>query len=77
MANLLVVCQKVDEDDDLLGFFVGWIREFAKNFEKVFVITLAKGKYDLPSNVEVYSLGKERGDSKFVQLFRFYKYLLR
>lgn len=75
MNNLLIITQKVDEGDDLLGFFVDWIREFAIKFDKVFVITLAKGTYDLPSNVEVFSLGKERGSSKLIRLIAFYRLL--
>src|SRR3989344_5711431 len=74
--NLLIITQKVDEQDDLLGFFVDWIREFSAKFDKVFVITLAKGSYDLPGNVFVYSLGKERGNSKMSRLIVFYKLLL-
>ena len=73
----MVITQKVDENDDLLGFFVGWLREFSKYFEKVFVITLAKGEYELPANVFVYSLGKERGSGKFLRIIRFYRYLFK
>ena len=71
----MIITQKVDENDDLLGFFVGWIREFAKHFDRVFVITLAKGNYQLPKNVFVYSLGKERGTRKVTRLITFYKLL--
>lgn len=77
MRNLLIITQKVDENDDLLGFFVTWIREFAKYFDQVFVVTLGKGKYDLPDNVQVYSLGKELGRSKILQLLKLYKLLFR
>ncbi len=77
MRNLLLITQKVDTEDDLLGFFVDWIQEFSKKFDKVFVITLAKGNYKLPPNVHVYSLGKERGNSKIARLFNFYKYLFQ
>lgn len=73
--NLLIITQKVDAEDDLLGFFVDWIREFAKHFNRVFVITLAKGDYQLPKNVFIYSLGKERGTRKTVRLIAFYKLL--
>ncbi len=59
--KLLVITQKVDEKDDLLGFFVDWLREFAKHFEHVSVIALGVGSYELPKNVAVYSCGKERG----------------
>jgi glycosyltransferase involved in cell wall biosynthesis len=75
--NLLVITQKVDEDDDLLGFFIGWLREFSKRFDKVFVITLTKGRYTLPANVEVYSLGKEKNNSKIIRAWNFYKLLFR
>ena len=77
MKSLLIVTQKVDEQDDLLGFFVDWIREFSLHFEKVFVITLAKGKYQLPNNVFVYSLGKESNNSTIARIYNFYKYLFQ
>jgi len=75
--NLLIITQRVDEQDDLLGFFVDWIREFSLHFEKVFVITLAKGKYQLPNNVFVYSLGKESNNSTIARIYNFYKYLFQ
>ncbi len=58
--KLLILTQKVDENDDVLGFFVGWLEEFAKHCEKVTVVCLEKGDYDLPENVKVLSLGKEK-----------------
>jgi len=84
--RLLILTQKVDINDDVLGFFHDWIFEFARNCEKVTVICLYKGEYDLPSNVKVLSLGKEFDDSKFkignsklfIKLkfiFLFYKYI--
>jgi len=57
--RLLICTQKVDINDDNLGFFHDWIKEFAKHCEKVTVICLNKGKYNLPNNVKVLSLGKE------------------
>ncbi len=60
--RLLIITQKVDQNDDVLGFFHGWIREFAKHYEKVTVIALGVGEYDLPKNVKVLSLGKERAE---------------
>lgn len=58
--RLLIVTQKVDRDDDLLGFFHQWICEFAKHCDFVTVICLEKGEYALPANVRILSLGKER-----------------
>ena len=57
--KLLIITQKVDDHDDVLGFFVRWIEEFAKYVEKVTVVCLQKGTYYLPDNVTVLSLGKE------------------
>ena len=75
VRNLLIITQKVDQEDDLLGFFVDWIIEFSKHFEEVNVITLAKGNCDLPSNVHVHSLGKEKNSSRVFRFFKFYKLL--
>lgn len=70
--RILIFTQKVDFDDPILGFFHRWIEEFAKHFEKVFVVCLQKGKFNLPENVEVYSLGKEDGASRLKYIFRFF-----
>lgn len=79
--KLLIVTQKVDRDDPVLGFFHRWIEEFAKHCEKITVICLEKGEYNLPVNVKVLSLGKENhlyhshAIRRFVSLWRFYKYI--
>lgn len=57
--RLLILTQKVDQNDDVLGFFHGWIQEFSKHLEGVTVIALGVGEYHLPTNVQVLSLGKE------------------
>jgi len=73
--KLLILTQKVDRKDPILGFFHRWIEEFAKRYEFVTVICLEKGKYDLPSNVKVLSLGKEERNSKVRYIVLFYKYI--
>jgi len=70
-VKLLIVTQKVDRKDPILGFFHGWLIEFSKHCEKVSVIGQLVGEYNLPENVEVYSLGKEKGYSRLRQIFRF------
>ena len=66
--KLLIVTQAVDADDPALGFFVGWIQEFAKHVQNVEVICLKEGKHDaLPTNVRVHSLGKEKGPPRFAR----------
>ena len=73
--KLLIITQKVDIEDDNLSFFHRWIEKFAEKIDKVYVICLWEGKHNLPSNVRVYSLGKEKGWPKLIQLLRFYKYI--
>ncbi len=58
--RLLICTQKVDRDDPILGFFHGWIIEFTKHFDSVIVVCLEEGKHELPANVRVLSLGKEK-----------------
>ncbi len=72
--RLLVITQKVDEADDVLGFFVLWIKALSKRFDRVDVICLSSGTHHLPDNVHVYSLHKERGMLKWVQGIFFYVY---
>lgn len=71
--RLLIVTQAVDRNDPVLGFFHRWIEEFAKHFERVYVVCLKEGEHALPANVSIHSLGKEKGRSLFKYLFRFYR----
>lgn len=73
--RLLIVTQIVDTEDSYLGFFVRWIEEFAKHVESVEVICLKEGNHNLPKNVRVHSLGKEKGVSKLSYIFNFYTYI--
>ncbi|HKZ69188.1 MAG TPA: hypothetical protein VJ020_03855, partial [Anaerolineales bacterium] len=51
----------MDRADWLLGFTHGWLKALAARVESLKVICLEQGETDLPPNVEVISLGKERG----------------
>jgi len=73
--KLLILTQKVDVGDSALGFFHGWIKEFAEKFETIEVICLQEGKNELPENVFVHSLGKEGGRSRVKYIWRFYRYI--
>jgi glycosyltransferase involved in cell wall biosynthesis len=75
--RILILTQKVDERDPILGFFHRWIEEFAKHCENVIVICLEKGMYDLPKNVRVLSLGKETDISRAGYIARFYRHIWR
>lgn len=70
--RLLFITQKVDRSDDVLGFVHRWIEELASHWEKVTVLCLYEGEHHLPANVEVLSLGKEKGAFRAKYLFRFY-----
>jgi glycosyltransferase involved in cell wall biosynthesis len=59
--KLLIVTQAVDRTDPVLGFFHRWLIEFAKHAESLTVICLYEGEHQLPPNVRVHSLGKEKG----------------
>lgn len=68
--RLLILTQKVDRLDSNLGSFHRWIEEFSKYCQTVTVICLQEGTHDLPANVIVRSLGKEKGTTKLGQLLR-------
>jgi glycosyltransferase involved in cell wall biosynthesis len=65
-VRLLFVTQAVDEDDNVLGFTVEWIRALSRFVEQVICVAVRIGRHsDLPSNVRLLSMGKERGRSSF------------
>ena len=75
--KLLIITQKIDLDDSNLSFFHTWVEKFAENLDKVYVVCLSQGRYNLPKNVEVYSLGKEKGYSKIRKFLRLQKFVFR
>jgi glycosyltransferase involved in cell wall biosynthesis len=69
--RLLIVTQVVDRNHPILGFFHGWIEEFAKQCSEVRVVGLSVGTHAFPENTHVYSLGKEQKPaSAIVYAFR-------
>jgi glycosyltransferase involved in cell wall biosynthesis len=75
--NILIITQVVDTHNPVLGFFHAWIKEFSTHYEHVTVICLQKGMYDIPSNVRIISLGKERQVSKIRYLLNLYTHVVR
>lgn len=73
--NILIITQKIDKNDSYFGFFHDWITEFSKNCNKVTIISLETYNYLFPTNVSVYSLGKENHKSKINYLKNLYKYI--
>ncbi len=81
--KLLIITQKVDKNDPVLGFFHTWIIKLAEKFDSISVICLESGEYDLPQNITIHSLGKKLKSknynlkSKLKYIFNFYKYIWR
>lgn len=60
--KLLFITQVVDDRDAVLGFLPTWLRELAARVEQLTVVTFQAGTLpQLPPNVEVRSLGREKG----------------
>jgi len=73
--RLLVITQKVDKKDKVLGFFHRWLEEMASSFDFIEVIALGVGDCNLPQNIKVHSLGKEGKISRINKVINFYKLL--
>lgn len=76
--NLLWFNMVTDEEHPTQGFAVNWVRKAASHprVGHIFVITMMAGKYALPDNVVVYSVGKEKGYSEPRRVVEFYRLLL-
>jgi glycosyltransferase involved in cell wall biosynthesis len=72
-VRLLYVTYKVDAHDALVGYVVGWLQGLALHFEQIEVVCLAAGEASLPPNVQVHSLGKERGLGRVARALAFPK----
>lgn len=76
--RLLVITQMADRGDSDLGFFHAWLEKLSYAADKLLVICLQKGDYQLPSNTQVWSLGKERQPvATIVYVWRFWRLLWR
>lgn len=75
--RLLILTQTVDLEDAFLSFFHDWISALSKRFVSLVVVCLRKGKYNLPENVRVFSLGKEKRKSRIRYIVLFYYYILK
>jgi hypothetical protein len=62
--HLVVLTQVLDRDDAVLGFFHGWCEAFAEHVTRLTVVAQRVGDVQLPGNVDVRSLGKERGGGR-------------
>jgi glycosyltransferase involved in cell wall biosynthesis len=75
--RLLLFNLATDADDPILGFTTRWIQALAKRVEFIHVITMRAGRIEVPENVRVYSVGKEKGYSEPRRATEFYRHLFR
>lgn len=75
--RLLLFNLATDSDDPILGFTTRWIQALAKRVEFIHVITMRAGRVEVPENVRVYSVGKEKGYSEPRRAVEFYHLLFR
>src|SRR4051794_5033393 len=71
--HLLMFNLVVDADDSVLGFTHRWIEELATRVDRITVVTMKQGRTQLPGNVTVHSVGKERGWSEARRALEFYR----
>jgi glycosyltransferase involved in cell wall biosynthesis len=70
--NLLMFNLAVDNKHVTLAFGIRWIEALAARFDHVDVVTMTAGEHQLPANVTVWSVGRERGYPKWFRVLRFY-----
>jgi glycosyltransferase involved in cell wall biosynthesis len=73
--RILLFNPATDMDDPILGFTTRWIWALAQRVERIYVITMRTGRVEMPDNVQVSSVGKERGYSEARRLVEFYRQL--
>lgn len=71
-STLLYITQKVHTQD---VFILQWIRAFQRLGYRVILLCLDGS--GVPSDIESYSMGKEKGYSRVHQIFLFFKYLVQ
>ena len=75
--RLLLFNLVTDIDDPILGFTTQWIQTLAEKVDFIYVITMSMGRIDVPENVRVHSVGKEKGYSELRRAVEFYRCLFR
>lgn len=75
--NLLVFNIRVDADHPTQAITTRWLSALSPHFKRIFVITLHKGRLQLPANVVVYSIADMEAASRLQKMIDFYRILLR
>jgi len=72
-VNLLLFNLATDRTHVTLAFGLRWIEELARHFSHIDVVTMYEGPHVLPSNVTVWSVGREKRFSKPRRVIEFYR----
>ena len=72
--KLLMITRKIDKNDPQAGFAYNWVKKLGQKLENFKVICLEKGNTEgLPDNIEIFSLGKEKGKNRLKEFISFQK----
>lgn len=69
--RLLFVTQELDRGSSNLAVAHTWATELARQAAQLHVVAARIGEVDLPSNVQVHGLGRERGRSRWASALAF------
>ncbi|MEK7460532.1 MAG: hypothetical protein AAB628_03225 [Patescibacteria group bacterium] len=75
--KILLIAEKIDKNDEMFGYFHGRILDFVPYCEKLSIICLEENEHNIPKNVSVFSLGKEKRQSRLKYALNFYRYIWR
>ena len=78
--RILFFTQKIDKDDDVLGYTYYLIQALSKQFSEITIISLFPSSETLPENVRIFSLkksGEQGGFSTIKAFFRFFYLIFR
>ncbi len=76
--KLLMITRKIDKNDAQAGFAFNWVKKLSQKVKELKVICLEKGNIEgLLENVEIFSLGKERGKNKIKEFLNFQRGALK
>ena len=75
--NILMFTPTIDVNEDIHGFIHEWVKKMSNSASTLHVVALSVGQHNLPNNVKVYSLGKEKTGWRFIYILNFYKHLIK
>ena len=58
--NLIVFNFESNKNSQVLAFALDWINEIAKNVDKVYVVSLRCGKFEVADNVEIHCINQDK-----------------